>query len=176
MLTPPHNFFSQINVCKCFPHLKKSLSPFFTSVFTSHPQSPHFSFQPFYFAGISFQRSPGTSWFPDPRASLPYSSSFTCVAMITLTIWNLKLLISVYHTLLFLLWPLLLAFLHSSSSSLSAENRGISLDSRCVPSSSHTLPRRYYSYPSNSHISVPNSDVSSDLQTRPSKQTLDISF
>lgn len=43
----------------------------------SSPQSPHTSFSSSCFAEISFKRSLGTSCFPDLKASLHYSSSFT---------------------------------------------------------------------------------------------------
>ena len=95
MLTPPPissiiSLFSQIHLRKCLPYLKSIPQlclllklPYFPSFhfcsyfLPSSPQSPHSSFSPSCFAGISFKRSPGTSGIPDLKASLHYSSSFT---------------------------------------------------------------------------------------------------
>lgn len=136
------NVFPDIHVCKCFPYFKKKFSPSQATLlfpfisFLSlppylHPQSPHSVFWLFYFTGASFKKLPGIFWFPDLKASLHYSYPFIYIELTTLTTWNLKLLVPVHHTLVFLLRPLTVAF-HSSSSAICAENDSISLGSRLV--------------------------------------------
>ena len=159
MLPLPHissifKFFSQINMCKCFPYFKKvspTLSPSQATLFLCFSLIPLLPHLPSSIPHLAFdlstlleRKAAGVSFKGYTRGLLILrSQGFSSLLILYhlcsndnighLKIWS-SLLSFVHHTLLFLCWLLMVAsqLLHSSPSSVCAENEGISLGSRSV--------------------------------------------